>query len=105
MPILFVCEDNGTGISVPTPDDWIRETFSAQPHLRYTLAAGELDEVWDAAVEAVHYVRELTSAGLPAPAAVRLGAMPAATPSMPTAAPRRSPPTRRATRCCATPAV
>ncbi len=57
MPILFVCEDNGTGISVPTPDGWIRDTFSAQPHLRYTLAAGELDEVWDAAVEAVHYVR------------------------------------------------
>src|SRR6187397_440716 len=57
MPILFVCEDNGTGISVPTPDDWIRETFAAQPHLRYTLAAGELDEVWDATAEAVHYVR------------------------------------------------
>ena len=57
MPILFVCEDNGTGISVPTPDDWIRETFSAQPHLRYVLAAGELDEVWDATAEAVHYVR------------------------------------------------
>jgi len=57
MPILFVCEDNGTGISVPTPDDWIRETFSAQPHLRYSLAAGELDAVWDAAAEAVHYVR------------------------------------------------
>ena len=57
MPILFVCEDNGTGISVPTPDDWIRETFSAQPHLRYVLASGELDEVWDATAEAVHYVR------------------------------------------------
>ncbi|HKO34150.1 MAG TPA: thiamine pyrophosphate-dependent enzyme, partial [Candidatus Limnocylindria bacterium] len=57
LPILFVCEDNGTGISVPTPDDWIRETFGAQPHLRYTLAAGELDEVWDAVAEAVHYVR------------------------------------------------
>ncbi|HEY8178678.1 MAG TPA: thiamine pyrophosphate-dependent enzyme, partial [Candidatus Limnocylindria bacterium] len=57
MPILFVCEDNGTGISVPTPDDWIRETFSAQPHLRYMLASGELDEVWDATAEAVHYVR------------------------------------------------
>ncbi len=57
MPILFVCEDNGIGISVPTPDDWIRDTFSAQPHLRYVLAAGELDEVWDAAAEAVRYVR------------------------------------------------
>jgi 2-oxoisovalerate dehydrogenase E1 component len=57
MPILFVCEDNGTGISVPTPDDWIRDTFSAQPHLRYLLAAGELDEIWDVAAEAVRFVR------------------------------------------------
>jgi 2-oxoisovalerate dehydrogenase E1 component len=57
MPILFVCEDNGTGISVPTPDAWIRETFSVQPHLRYLLAEGELDEVWDVTQEAVHFVR------------------------------------------------
>ncbi|HET6744740.1 MAG TPA: thiamine pyrophosphate-dependent enzyme [Candidatus Limnocylindria bacterium] len=57
MPILFVCEDNGTGISVPTPDRWIAETFGAQPHLRYVLADGELDEVWDATAEAVHHVR------------------------------------------------
>ena len=57
MPILFVCEDNGTGISVPTPARWIADTFGAQPHLRYLLASGELDEVWDAAAEAVHHVR------------------------------------------------
>jgi 2-oxoisovalerate dehydrogenase E1 component len=57
MPILFVCEDNQTGISVPTPAGWIAETFGDQPHLRYLLADGEIDEVWDAASEAVHYVR------------------------------------------------
>jgi 2-oxoisovalerate dehydrogenase E1 component len=57
MPILFVCEDNGTGISVPTPDRWIAETFGAQPHLRYLLADGELDEVWDTTAEAVNHVR------------------------------------------------
>ncbi|MGH2483981.1 MAG: thiamine pyrophosphate-dependent enzyme, partial [Candidatus Limnocylindria bacterium] len=28
MPILFVCEDNQTGISVPTPEGWLAETFS-----------------------------------------------------------------------------
>src|SRR5439155_22608764 len=27
MPILFVCEDNETGISVPTPQGWIASTF------------------------------------------------------------------------------
>ena len=103
MPILFVCEDNGTGISVPTPDDWIAETFAAQPHLRYVLAVGELDEVWDATAEAVHYVRSAAPAGLPAPAhgaAVgpcrqRRGAR------LPHARPR-SRPTRHGIRCCAT---
>ncbi|MGH2456057.1 MAG: thiamine pyrophosphate-dependent enzyme, partial [Candidatus Limnocylindria bacterium] len=40
MPILFVCEDNGTGISVPTPEGWIADTFSRMAHLRYVAAAG-----------------------------------------------------------------
>ncbi|HEY7526229.1 MAG TPA: thiamine pyrophosphate-dependent enzyme, partial [Candidatus Limnocylindria bacterium] len=57
MPILFVCEDNGTGISVPTPQGWIADTFGHQPHLRYVPAAGELDEVWQASAEAIHHVR------------------------------------------------
>ncbi len=57
MPILFVCEDNGTGISVPTPEGWIEQTFSRMEHLRYDPADGELDEVWDAVAAAVHYVR------------------------------------------------
>ncbi|MGH2456896.1 MAG: transketolase C-terminal domain-containing protein, partial [Candidatus Limnocylindria bacterium] len=57
MPILFVCEDNGTGISVPTPEGWIADTFSRMAHLRYVAAAGEIDQIWDAASDAVHYVR------------------------------------------------
>jgi 2-oxoisovalerate dehydrogenase E1 component len=57
MPILFVCEDNQTGISVPTPAGWIADTFANQPHLRYLLADGEIDEIWDTAAQAVHYVR------------------------------------------------
>jgi 2-oxoisovalerate dehydrogenase E1 component len=57
MPILFVCEDNGTGISVATPEGWIEETFGSQPHLRYALAAGELDEVWQVVEESVRFVR------------------------------------------------
>ena len=57
MPILFVCEDNQTGISVPTPEGWIESTFSAQPHLHYRRARGDLDEVWDAVAEAIHVVR------------------------------------------------
>ena len=30
-PVLFVCEDNGIGISVKTPDGWIAQSFSAAP--------------------------------------------------------------------------
>ena len=57
MPILFICEDNGTGISVPTPEGWIEQTFSGMQHLRYDPADGEIDEVWDAVTAAIHYVR------------------------------------------------
>ena len=57
MPLLLVCEDNGTGISVPTPDGWIAQTFGEQPHLRYVEADGEIDEVWGAVGTAVDHVR------------------------------------------------
>jgi 2-oxoisovalerate dehydrogenase E1 component len=57
MPILFICEDNETGISVPTPEGWIAETFANQPHLRYLYADGEIDEIWDVAFQAIHFVR------------------------------------------------
>ena len=56
-PILFLCEDNGTGISVPTPSGWIADSFGNLPHLRYVLADGELDDVWRATESAVDHVR------------------------------------------------
>jgi 2-oxoisovalerate dehydrogenase E1 component len=58
MPLLLVCEDNGTGISVPTPDGWIASTFGGQSHLEYVEADGELDEVWKAVGAAVEHVRQ-----------------------------------------------
>ena len=57
MPILFLCEDNGGGISVPTPSGWIAETFGSQPHLGYVEAAGQIDEIWDAVASAIAAVR------------------------------------------------
>ncbi len=57
LPILFVCEDNDTGISVPTPEGWIAETFGTMTHLDYRYADGELDEIWDVVQAAIQQVR------------------------------------------------
>jgi 2-oxoisovalerate dehydrogenase E1 component len=40
VPLLFVCEDNGRGISVPTPSGWIEATFSNRPALGYAKVDG-----------------------------------------------------------------
>ena len=39
-PVLFVCEDNGIGISVKTPADWIRTSFEHRRDLDYFFADG-----------------------------------------------------------------
>jgi 2-oxoisovalerate dehydrogenase E1 component len=58
MPILFLCEDNGIGISVDTPPRWIEDVWGDAAHLAYLLAEGEIDEVYDAAATAVARCRE-----------------------------------------------
>src|SRR5690606_38119928 len=39
-PVLFVCEDNGIGISVKTPNGWVERSFSQRPDLDYFYADG-----------------------------------------------------------------
>jgi len=39
-PVLFVCEDNGIGISVKTPDGWVGRNFRSRPDLDYFHADG-----------------------------------------------------------------
>ncbi len=39
-PVLFVCEDNGIGISVKTPEGWIARSFEQRPGLDYFAADG-----------------------------------------------------------------
>jgi 2-oxoisovalerate dehydrogenase E1 component len=56
-PVLFVCEDNGLGISVTTPPRWVERSMSHLPYLTYVRADGELDEVWAATREAVELTR------------------------------------------------
>jgi 2-oxoisovalerate dehydrogenase E1 component len=58
VPLLLVCEDNGIGISVPTPPGWVAASFEARPGLLY-LAADGCDPVaaYDAAASAASLVR------------------------------------------------
>ncbi len=39
-PVLFVCEDNGIGISVKTPSGWVAQNFSRRADLDYFFADG-----------------------------------------------------------------
>ncbi len=40
LPLLLVCEDNGIGISVRTPQGWIEAAYGHRPHLRYEQVDG-----------------------------------------------------------------
>ncbi len=58
MPLLFVCEDNGIGISVPTPKGWIAASFAARPGLRYFACDGlDLYDTARVAAQAAAHVR------------------------------------------------
>ncbi|WP_063126462.1 thiamine pyrophosphate-dependent enzyme [Nocardia fusca] len=58
VPVLFVCEDNGIGISVPTPPDWIEHAYGHRPGLRWFGADGcDLRDAVAGAVAAVDWVR------------------------------------------------
>ena len=58
LPLLFVCEDNGIGISVKTPKGWIAANFAHRPGLKYFACDGlDIFDTFRAAQEAAHYVR------------------------------------------------
>ncbi|MGZ7011443.1 MAG: thiamine pyrophosphate-dependent enzyme, partial [Ilumatobacteraceae bacterium] len=58
MPLLFVCEDNGLGISVRTPAGWIETAFSSRPQMRYVAVDGDDPiAVAEAASSLVEWVR------------------------------------------------
>jgi len=40
VPIVFICEDNRTGISVPTDSHWIQENFSNRPGIDFLQTDG-----------------------------------------------------------------
>ena len=58
LPLLFVCEDNGIGISTKTPAGWIAATFANRPGMRYFSCDGlDIYNAYGVASEAAHYVR------------------------------------------------
>lgn len=40
MPLVLICEDNGIGISVPTPQQWLETTYGQRPGLEYIRCDG-----------------------------------------------------------------
>jgi 2-oxoisovalerate dehydrogenase E1 component len=58
MPIVFICEDNGIGISVPTPQGWIAGNFSHRAGLEYIYCDGlNLLDTHRAALRAITMAR------------------------------------------------
>ncbi|NNK15908.1 MAG: MFS transporter, partial [Sulfitobacter sp.] len=58
LPLLFVCEDNGIGISTKTPTGWVKASIAARPGLKYFEADGlDIFSAVAAAKQAADWVR------------------------------------------------
>ncbi len=58
LPLVFICEDNGIGISTPTPEGWIHASMSGKPGIRYFYCNGlDIVDTYRAASEVERYVR------------------------------------------------
>lgn len=58
LPIVFICEDNNIGISVPTPSNWIESSISSRPGLHYISCDGlNIADTYAKAQEAEYLAR------------------------------------------------
>ncbi len=58
LPLVLICEDNGIGISTPTPDGWVHASMHQKPGIRYVSCNGQdVVETYRAAREVEAYVR------------------------------------------------
>lgn len=58
LPLVFVCEDNGIGISTPTPAGWVEASARSRPGLTYFAADGlDLVETLAVARDVERHVR------------------------------------------------
>ena len=61
VPLLLVCEDNGLGISVPTPAGWIADSVGGMEGIAYVRAEGDIDEVHASVTQALDLTRSSRS--------------------------------------------
>ncbi len=65
LPLLFLCEDNGLGISVRSPGGWVESALRARSQLRYERAPGDDPEtVLETAADLVDWVRSERRPGI-----------------------------------------
>jgi 2-oxoisovalerate dehydrogenase E1 component len=58
MPIVFLCEDNGIGISTRTPRGWIEASFREKPAMKYIRCSGlDMVDSYRGAREAARHAR------------------------------------------------
>jgi 2-oxoisovalerate dehydrogenase E1 component len=58
LPLLFVCEDNGLGVSVRSPPGWVETRLQALPHVRYFATHGaDLESAYLTCARAVAHCR------------------------------------------------
>ncbi|NOS99708.1 MAG: MFS transporter [Phycisphaerales bacterium] len=58
IPILFVCEDNGIGISVHTTPGWVQHNYSRRARLKYIAGNGlDVVDAFRTASEAIEHCR------------------------------------------------
>ncbi len=59
LPLLWVCEDNGIGISTKSPSGWIAANLQNRPGIRYLVCDGtDIYDTFRVAREAADYVRQ-----------------------------------------------
>ncbi len=65
VPILFVCEDNGLGLSVPTPAGWVRASLAGRHGLTVAAADGaDPVDTWRTTVGLVDEIRRTGRPGV-----------------------------------------
>jgi 2-oxoisovalerate dehydrogenase E1 component len=58
LPLIFVCEDNGIGISTKTPSGWIKDNYMNRPGLTYFEADGlDMFATYETAKAAADFAR------------------------------------------------